>query len=739
MAMAQHLCSKFTQAAAYSSTESLTVDQTGRVAGPLVSAGGRSPSACSRRGARGLALPHGSVASRRLVPAFKCSLAPADGSPIASSARVQGSGNKNSGFPSGPETCALPFVLGVAFLANCQSALAISDFPQDLLGVAEFGPPSSGSGGSGGDGGSGSSGGGGGGGGGSEGGTGSSAVELTVDDEEEQGKEESGEQGNWIGSYLPFASVSSSVGDPKPTGPDGSQGGGMFDWLATFLHSVVGSSLSPTEKRALMVETADLVIEMLDKRSSDDPYAHRSEVSALRRLQREAFQDLLRMRERLEKMESVNFVRRGLGEGSTGQFTSSRLFPGEGSGAFGRTRLTGHVAAGGAYVPTEGAESHSARAALEQAGMRSGLAVKFSFETVCRGDAADVLLTEATAGLGEETSSFMLGGPLNLSKVLYATEVSDGVRLTLAPLGATGSDIADPINPLEGQGLTRFSSGGMPLHRRTNGSAVGVNLHNNTVSLTAAQFLSGWGFTNDTDGDGTGLCSSTLAQLSLQPRDDVVVSFSAVQRMWPAPPLPSSPGLHWSEMGPLVVPRLLPWAKSNKGPAVPTESESISSGGQAGFIGQDPWASLQPESPTTLQSLAVAGAFKVGPRTALAAWMQAENAEWLEEEEKRRLQWSVSLIHKPESSTGASDSIWKKSTYGLCLGTSNPDAFTTPSGGGANGEEGAPAGPTGQFQAEAFATIPVGQGLSLQPGAIWTSSKAYGQHPAFMLRCKWNL
>jgi len=58
-----------------------------------------------------------------------------------------------------------------------------------------------------------------------------------------------------------------------------------------------------------------------------------------------------------------------------------------------------------------------------------------------------VLLTEATAGLGEETSSFMLGGPLNLSKVLYATEVSDGVRLTLAPLGATGSHIADPINP----------------------------------------------------------------------------------------------------------------------------------------------------------------------------------------------------------------------------------------------------------------------------------------------------
>jgi len=275
----------------------------------------------------------------------------------------------------------------------------------------------------------------------------------------------------------------------------------------------------------------------------------------------------------------------------------------------------------------------------------------------------------------------------------------------------------------------------MPLHRRTNGSAVGVNLHNNTVSITAAQFLSGWGFTNETDGDGTGLCSSTLAQLSLQPRDDVVVSSPC--SACGLPPLPSSPGSTGAMMALSSCPASCRGLRATRAP-LPTESGSISSGGQPGFIGQDLWAGPQLESPTTLQSLAVAGACKVGPRTALAAWMQAENAEWLEEEEKRRLQWSVSLLHKPKSGTEPSDSIWKRSTYGLCLGTSNPDAFTTPREGGQRGG-GAAAGPTGQFQAEAFASVPIGQGLSIQPGAIWTSSKAYGQHPAFMLRCKWNL
>jgi len=179
-------------------------------------------------------------------------------------------------------------------------------------------------------------------------------VELVADDEEEQGTEEETSKGSGSGLSFPSPPCRPSAATLRPQAQTALRGGGMFDWLATFLHSVVGSSLSPVEKRALMVETADLVIEMLDKRSSDDPYAHRSEVSALRRLQREAFQDLLRMRERLEKTESLNGVRRGVGEGTAAQFASSKLFPGDGSpgtAALGRTRLTGHVAAGGAYRP----------------------------------------------------------------------------------------------------------------------------------------------------------------------------------------------------------------------------------------------------------------------------------------------------------------------------------------------------------------------------------------------------
>ncbi|CAI7899727.1 unnamed protein product [Closterium sp. NIES-54] len=562
---------------------------------------------------------------------------------------------------------------------------------------------------------------------------------------------------------------------------------GMFDWMAGLLHSMLASRLDGMQDRvdrqALMAETADLVVQILDKRSADDAFAHRSEVSALRRLQREAFQDLLRVKDRLHRLEFLSGVRQSpdgrsprpsagsvysasaaafgatsgaFGTGIAGIGEESGVWGGLGAGGgsvlggAGRTRLHGEIVAGGAFVPTEGARSHSTRAALEQAGMRSGLTVKFRFDTTCRDD--DLLSTELTAGLGEDSSSFMLGGPVNIHKILYSTKLCDGVQLAVAPLGAVGSDMAEGMNPLKDQGLTRFSSGGISLHRRARGSALAFSLRNSAASFTAAQFLSGWGVSQDPEGESAGLCASSLAQLSLQPQDNVVLSMSALNRLWPSPPLPSATGLHWSEMGPLVVPKLLPWLgklkKTGSGRSAGSGDGSSGMGGaesSSGVVGQELWLPPDQEPATMVQSVAVSGAVQLGAAT-IAAWAQAENGDCLDEDARRKLQWSVSLLLQGKgraedeagyggtggsSANGAGGKAgggkgkkgkWTdRISLGACIGGTQPDAFFLGGGaessstgmvGGESGEgnEGGAAG-AGQVQAEAFMRVKCGRGL----------------------------
>ncbi|CAI5497199.1 unnamed protein product [Closterium sp. Naga37s-1] len=485
---------------------------------------------------------------------------------------------------------------------------------------------------------------------------------------------------------------------------------GMMDWLAGLVRGMTATRLDcmdRAERQALMAETAELVVQMLDKRAAEDGFAHRSEVSALRRLQREAFQDLLRVKDRLHKLEYYTGIRRLQPFGAATAFPASPPsasaacsagFGGSAGGAgmdlgggfgFGllggsRTRMYGEVAAGSAFVPAEGERSHSARAGLEQAGMRSGLTVKLRLDTLCRrwgsggnssntgnsgnsgnsggsgtlsgssssssssssggggsgsgksggagssGGSAqgkrrepeDLLVTELTSGLGEESSSFMLGGPVNLHKVLYCAALWDGVRLAVAPLGAVGSDVAEPINPLK-------------------------------------------------------------------PQENVVLAFSALNRVWPAPPLLASNGLHWSEMGPLVLPRVNPFGWGREGSAVGDGSSEASYGSGVGGLGgrgrgrggdegeegeggggagQELWLPPQDEPGTAVQSVAVAGAIQIG---------------------------------------------------------------------GMEKEDGA--GALGLVQGEVYVRVPCARGVVLQPGVVVAHGPESGLHTAYMLRTCWEL
>lgn len=159
------------------------------------------------------------------------------------------------------------------------------------------------------------------------------------------------------------------------------------------------------------------------------------QTAALRRLQREAFSDLLKARERLDKLEFHTGLRHSK--------TASAF--GEATGA-GKTRLKGEVSAGGAFVLLDNNTSRYSRAALEQAGLHTGLNVRFTFETTCRDK--DVMITECSAGhAGSDGST--LGGPISVTKIVYNAQVTDDLNFVVAPLGAQSTDMTEIVNPLQ--------------------------------------------------------------------------------------------------------------------------------------------------------------------------------------------------------------------------------------------------------------------------------------------------
>jgi hypothetical protein len=165
------------------------------------------------------------------------------------------------------------------------------------------------------------------------------------------------------------------------------------------------------------------------------------QTAALRRLQREAFSDLLKVRERLDKIE----VHTGLRQSKTG---------GPALREADKTRLKGEVCAGGAFVLLEDSNSRYSRTALEQAGLYTGLDVRFTFETSFRGK--DVMITECSAGHAGSDGS-ILGGPISVTKLVYNTQVTDDLTVVVAQLGARTSDITEVVNPLQVSVLISFT------------------------------------------------------------------------------------------------------------------------------------------------------------------------------------------------------------------------------------------------------------------------------------------
>ncbi|KAL3339093.1 hypothetical protein AABB24_027959 [Solanum stoloniferum] len=195
----------------------------------------------------------------------------------------------------------------------------------------------------------------------------------------------------------------------------------------------------------------------------------RNPIEILKRLQRESFSDIMKLRDRQEKLERVLAFYKS-SKGSPFQETS--------------THVRGEFDAVGALLMI-GTVDNSKRNAIERA-IRTGIDSRLTFETTIR--EKDTLVAEFVGS--ERGQMNILGSPLSLAKVLYAANISDWCSAVAIPVGGRCRDVAVPTSSREERGLTDYSSFGPPLLNQLNGSGIAVMVKKSNTVASLAQFVS---------------------------------------------------------------------------------------------------------------------------------------------------------------------------------------------------------------------------------------------------------
>ncbi|XP_004237113.1 uncharacterized protein [Solanum lycopersicum] len=209
--------------------------------------------------------------------------------------------------------------------------------------------------------------------------------------------------------------------------------------------------------------TQDLASVVFRNREVSNP------IEILKRLQREAFSDIMKLRDRQEKLErELAFFKSS--KGSPFQETS--------------THVRGEFDAVGALLMI-GTIDESKCDAIENA-IRTGIDSRLTFETTIH--EKDTLVAEFVGS--ERGQKSILGSPLSLAKVLYAAHISDWCTAVAIPVGGRCRDVAVPTSSREERGLTDYSSFGPPLLNQLNGSGISVMVKKSNIAACLAQFFS---------------------------------------------------------------------------------------------------------------------------------------------------------------------------------------------------------------------------------------------------------
>ncbi|KAF2297964.1 hypothetical protein GH714_006779 [Hevea brasiliensis] len=168
--------------------------------------------------------------------------------------------------------------------------------------------------------------------------------------------------------------------------------------------------------------------------------------------------------------------------------------------------------------------------ALGRAGIKTGIDSRFTFETTIR--EKDALLAElvGTTKCDDEVSL----SALSLAKVSYIANISDWFSAIASPVGAQFRDLGITTNSLNQdsllfKGLTDLSCVGPPLLNQPNGSTIGLKVRKSNVTASMAQSVSGFGM--QPCSDGIGRCFSTFGGLVCQLPRGIKLSLLGVHQL----------------------------------------------------------------------------------------------------------------------------------------------------------------------------------------------------------------
>lgn len=345
--------------------------------------------------------------------------------------------------------------------------------------------------------------------------------------------------------------------------------------------------------------------------------ARRNPIEILKRLQREAFADLMKLRDRQDKVERMlTFYRISKG----GPFQEDG------------TRVRGDVDVMGSLFLMDDLDQQNVDA-VGRAGIRTGTDARIIFET--RVGQKDILEAEfITTQSSHRDSDDILGTPLSLAKVSYTANMTDWFSIAAVPMGARCRDMVSTNSSFQEKGLTDYSSFGPPLLHKNRGGAIGLTVKKSNVVASLAQFVVDLP-------SSFGHCLSTFGQIVCQlPMSSKLSLFGLHQ----VPKPRQQPSL-----GPLTLP--LGILRCHKPPQTSTETSP---------------PHLEPNFGESVPtgSVAVMLESELDESTRVRGWVQMRNND------PKHLQWAVSMSDSPEDEIG-----WGLSLGGLIQGPMNWDHF----------------------------------------------------------------
>ncbi|KAL9273065.1 hypothetical protein AKJ16_DCAP23025 [Drosera capensis] len=197
------------------------------------------------------------------------------------------------------------------------------------------------------------------------------------------------------------------------------------------------------------------------------------EIEILKRLQREGFSDLMKLRDRQDKVERVLTV-----------YKTSKAGPFEGD----RTHVRGEVDSSGALLFSEDLDQQNLES-ISSAGIRTGTVSRLILGTTVR--QKDSLEAEFTTslnrdGYGGENIQF----PLALSKVCYTANVADWFSMVAIPMGGRCKDVTAYADPsAQEKGLTDYSTYCPPVLHHSCGSGIGLIVRKLNAIASLAHFV----------------------------------------------------------------------------------------------------------------------------------------------------------------------------------------------------------------------------------------------------------